>query len=483
MGAQDAAVKQDALGRGGRSRSIKLAVINLPYPWAIVRRYSCTYYSAMFKLAPYELLQLATCCREWNGAELCFLDAIAKGSSEAEVHAFIARERPDMVVSLVGIETVSADLACMDRIKEAFPEITGVVFGYYPTTYPETVIEKTRVDVILRNEPERAFSAYLSARANEESFRGIPGLAMRDERGEIFLNPPERISDLDSLPAPDFGLCNVRDYEDWLLGGPCGVILSARGCPFACSYCATTFGRRLAAKKAETVVAEMKAMMAKGIRVVRFLDDTFTFDKKRVVAVCQGILREGLALRWSCLSRVDALDAEMLAWMKKAGCVRIAVGIESYSKKVLDYLDKSIDPAMVNRQLRLIRDAGIECAGTFLVGAPIETEEDFQETIRGVLDSPLDLIGVNIITPYGGTAFFERVKDDLVFSLIPYECRFKDESVVRAGLDRERRLYRRFFLRPSVILRQFRSVMRFPWQSLRLFVMLVRHGMIKRPAE
>jgi hypothetical protein len=92
------------------------------------------------------------------------------------------------------------------------------------------------------------------------------------------------------------------------------------------------------------------------------------------------------------------------------------------------------------------------------------------------------LIAVNIITPYGGTPFFERVKADLTFSLIPYECRFKDEGLVRAAQDRERRLYRRFFLRPSIIVRQFGAVMRFPWQSLRLFVMLIRHGIIKRPS-
>lgn len=460
-----------------------VAFINLPYPWTIVRRYMCTYYSAMLKLAPYELLQLAACVREWNGAEVHFLDAIAEECSEAEVHAFIAHCRPEVVVGLTGIETVSSDLACMDRIKEAFPEVACVVFGYYPTVYPELVLERTRVDAILRNEPEQVLSAYLKARGEGGDVAAIAGLAARDASGKIFSNTHERVTDLDTLPLPDYGMCAVEKYEDWLLGGPCGAILSARGCPFGCTYCTTTYGRRLVAKCPERVLMELKAMVACGIRVVRFLDDTFTFDKNRVIAICQGMLNEGLKIRWSCLARIDTLDAEMLGWMKRAGCVRVAAGVETYSKRVLEYLGKKGDPSQFNQRLQLIRDAGMECAGTFVVGAPIETEADFQETVRGVLGSPIDLIGVNVITPYGGTPFFERVKEELVFSLIPYECRFKDEELRRSALARERRLYRAFFLRPSVMLRQLWAVLHHPSQGFRLFLMLLRFGRINRPLE
>ncbi|HOV75281.1 MAG TPA: radical SAM protein [Candidatus Hydrogenedentes bacterium] len=460
---------------------MKIAFINLPFERTIVRRYMCTYHSAMMKLAPYELLQLAACAREWNDADICFMDAIAEECGEAEVHAFLACHHPDVVAALIGIETVSADLACMDRIKAAFPNIAIVVFGHYPTIFPEEILEKSRVDAILRNEPEKVFSDYLDARKNGMSLRTIPGLAARDEQGAVFANPPERMLDLDTLPFPDFSLCDMNRYEEWLLGGPCGVLLSARGCPFTCTYCTTTYGRRLVAKKPETVVAELKAMCAQGIRVVRFLDDTFTFSSKRVIAICKGILEEGLPVIWSCLGRIDTLDADMLGWMKKAGCVRIAVGIESYSPKVLEYLGKTGDPATFNARLQQVRDAGIECAGTFMVGAPVETEADFQQTLRELLRSPIDLIGVNVVTPYAGTPYFDRVKDDLIFSLIPYECRFRDRRFMDEAVARERRLYRRFYLRPSVMLRQLRAVMRFPGQSLRLLGYLLRAGMVNQP--
>ena len=107
-------------------------------------------------------------------------------------------------------------------------------------------------------------------------------------------------------------------------------------------------------------------------------------------------------------------------------------------------------------------------------------ERGFQETLNGILRAPLDLIVVNILTPFAGTPFFERVKNDIVFSLIPYECRFKDERIGRNALERERRLYWHFYLRPVVFWRQLRRVIRFPYRSARLFLMMLRLGVVKR---
>ncbi len=461
----------------------RVACVNLPNRWTLVRRFMCTYYSAAFKLAPYELLQLAVCARDWGGAEVHFLDAIAEECGEAGFHEFVAKHRIDIVVALIGVETVSADLACLDRLKSRFPHVTTVVFGYYPTEYSEEVLRKTTVDIILRNEPERSFADYLKARQDSAPLATLDGLASRDAHGAIFVNDYKRIMDLDALPLPDYGMCDVRRYEEWLLGGPCGTILSARGCPFSCTYCTSTYGKRLILKSPEAVVAEVKAMLEQGIRVVRFLDDTFTTDKKRVIAICQAMVKEGAVVPWSCLARIDTLDAAMLDWMKRAGCVRVAVGVESYAKNVLAYLGKQLDPTEFNGRLRLIREAGMECAGTFIVGAPVETEADFEATVRGVLESPLDLIGVNVLAPYGGTPFFERMREELEFNLIPYTCQFKDAALVERGRKRERQLYRRFYLRPQIVWRQLGAVLRFPRQSLRLLLMLFRFSVWNRPTS
>ena len=458
-----------------QSERLKVVFLSLPHRAPLDRRYMCTRYSPMFFFPPHELLQLATCAREWNQAEIRFLDAIAEECDEAAVHSFIAQQSPDAVVSLIGIESVSDDLAVMDRIKAAFPQMTCVVFGFYPTAFSEMVLRNSRVDFVLRGEPEVTFSNYLKTRNEGGPIDTISGLAGRREDGSLFVNPEERILDFEKLPFPDYTLLDVRKYEEGLVEGPCGAIFTARGCPFQCNYCTTTYGRRLVQKSPETVLAEVKALLRAGVRVVRFLDDTFTVSKSRVIAICRGLVEQGIFVRWACLSRVDTLDEEMLAWMKRAGCVRILVGVESYSRKVLDYLNKPGDPQEFNARLGLIRKAGIESVGFILVGAPVETEQDFQETLRGVLASPLDLVGVNILTPYAGTPFFEKVKHDIVFSLIPYECRFKDESISLNAMKRERTLYMRFYLRPITVWRQLRRFLRFPLRSTRLLLMLLQY--------
>jgi radical SAM superfamily enzyme YgiQ (UPF0313 family) len=94
----------------------------------------------------------------------------------------------------------------------------------------------------------------------------------------------------------------------------------------------------------------------------------------------------------------------------------------------------------------------MEAVGFVIVGAPEETEADFQKTLKGVMRAPMDLMIVSIFIPYAGTPSFDRFKDNIFFNLIPYEFRFKDERVGRDALDRERRIYRHFYLRPSVLL-------------------------------
>ena len=309
---------------------MRVLFLNLPHRDKIMRRYMCSYNSPVFLFPPYELLQLAAAAREWNGAEVHFLDAIAEGTSQAEAAEHIQMVRPDLVVALTGIESIESDLAVLDFLKARAPATTFAVFGYYPTIYPEEILRRSRVDLILRNEPEESFSAYLAARVAGGDYAGLPGLAFRRDDGTVAISPERRITDLDRLPFPDYALIDRAKYSEMLLGGPLGVIQSARGCPFACACCITTHGRRTVYRGADRVVAEMRHLAAAGIKVVRFIDDTFNVDRERVQRICAGLIAADTGVRWSCLSRIDTLDAETLALMKRAGCVRVYIGVESY---------------------------------------------------------------------------------------------------------------------------------------------------------
>lgn len=452
----------------------KLLFLNPPHPHSISRRYMCSYYSPLYLLPPHDLVQLATCASCEEGTTVQVLDAIAERLSEDLVFPFIQRSTPEMVIILMGVETFGEDMEFVVRLKARFPTTSCVLFGYYPTTYPEQVLTTTGADVILLGEPEEPLIAYLKALNGDVSLETIQGLAWRTVTGTIVVNRPQRNKNLDSLPFSNYGLLKKECYEEAFWGGPCGAILSSRGCPFPCTYCTTTFGKHLVMKSVENVVAEMNYLKQSGIRFVRFMDDTFTCNRTRVLNICERLIKENLSLPWACLSRVDTLDTEMLDYMARAGCKRIMVGVESYSQVVLDFLGKNVDAASINPQLELIRKAGIESIGFFMIGTPVETEEEFKKTLKGVVTSPLDFITVNIITPYGGTPFYEQMKEEILFQFNPFRCEFKDTDFYRRTAQRKRRLYATFYLRPSQIFKRMRSLAHNPIQGVRLLWLLSR---------
>lgn len=446
----------------------KILFLNPPHAQPMARRYMCSYLSPHYLLPPYDLVQLATCARQWNHAQVVVVDAIALKYSEGQTASIIAESSPDILIALTGIEIFGDDMACIDRMKLKFPSLELGIFGYYPTLFPQEVLQKSTVDFILRGEPEKPLSAYLEAKQKGCSVESVPGLAGRTNDGSLFVNAEERIVDLDSLPFPDYDLINLDLYEEAFFGQRCAALLSSRGCPFSCSYCTTTYGRKTIYKSPEVIVEEMKYLQEKGAQSIRFLDDTFTFNRERVMEICRQIISHRIQIPWSCAARTDTVDKEVLKWLKRAGCKRILVGVESYSSYVLTQLNKRIDPATINPQLQLIHEMGIQIVAHFVVGAPFETAEDFKLTLKGALASPLDFIIVNLLTPYAGTPYFEKVQEFIEFSLLPYKCEYKNPEYARIAKKRLNRLYARFYLRPVIIVRQFYYFIAHPLRAFKL---------------
>ena len=441
---------------------MKLVFLNPPHEHCISRRYRCSYNSPKNLLPPNDLLQLAACAREWNQAEVAVLDAIARGLSEAQTWKELADLSPDLVISVTGVDTFGDDMACLERMKQQFPSVPYGIFGFYATTFSEEVLRKSSVDFILRCEPEIPLTEYIAAKAQGQPVEGIAGLAGRYLDGSLFVNTHQRFTDLDRLPFADYSLVDLTHYDEAFLGNRCAAILASRGCPFSCAYCVPTYAHQVISKSPETVAKEMQHLIEAGASSIRFLDDTFTCNRRWTLDVCKEIIGRDIRVDWSCLSRADTVDEELLAWMRKAGCKRILVGIESYSPHVLDCMNKGIDAALVNDQLALIRRAGIQTVGFFLVGAPFETDSDFEETLRGALAAPLDFLIISIMIPYAGTPFFEQYKDMIDFSLLPYRCEYKDPAIALKAQERYKRLYLRFYLRPGVALRHFSYLVRHP---------------------
>jgi radical SAM superfamily enzyme YgiQ (UPF0313 family) len=154
---------------------------------------------------------------------------------------------------------------------------------------------------------------------------------------------------------------------------------------------------------------ELHILRDLGVHNIHMYADLFTVNREQVMQLCQSILDDGLKINWTCNSRVDFVDEEMLALMGRAGCWMIAWGIESGNELVLRRARKGAHPAKAHKALLWSKQAGIKNWGYFIIGLPGETVETIKETISLSKSLPLDVALFHVAAPYPGTPFFFEV--------------------------------------------------------------------------
>ena len=239
----------------------------------------------------------------------------------------------------------------------------------------------------------------------------IKGLVWRDGQ-EIKVNSNRPfIRNLDDLPLPRHELLPLKHYRAPLVRGPYAFVVTSRGCPAGCSFCIkhVSYGRSVRVRSPENIMEELESLVSLGVRSIHMYADLFTVSRKQVVELCDLILQRDLSLRWTCNSRVDFVDPEMLNLMARAGCWMISWGIESGSEEVLKRAHKGIKRQQMDQALWWAREAGISNWGYFIIGLPGETPETIQETIRLAKHLPLDLALFHIAAPHPGSPFFFEV--------------------------------------------------------------------------
>lgn len=411
----------------------------------------CSYVSPESLFPPFELISLAAIARENYHLTVKLIDAIAEKLSAGEVIQQCRDYSPDIIVSILGLESVEEDCSEIAKLKINFPNSAIVIFGHYVTQFPEETLTESHADYAILGEPDLIFGSLLSALKGNTTSEQVGGIVVKkSDKQFIKQGSDERIPNPNKLPMPAYDLLPKDAYYEPMLPRPYGLIQTARGCPYPCSFCVKSYGQKLTIQSPERIVAEIQYLIkTQGIKSLRFIDDTFTVNKRRVIEICKALIEHEVKLKWCCLSRTDNLTEEMLLWMKQSGCTRIYFGLESGSQRILNLYQKNIDVNEAINTLHLCRKYGVETVGFFMSGYPEETEEDFEQTILFAQKADLNFASINPLTPYPGTALFERLKGDIDFSIFPYKNEFKDKSIVRTFTDRKKRFYKAFYLRPT----------------------------------
>ncbi|PKO13707.1 MAG: radical SAM protein [Chloroflexi bacterium HGW-Chloroflexi-10] len=239
----------------------------------------------------------------------------------------------------------------------------------------------------------------------------IKGLVWRDGEKIVVNFPRPFVSDLDDLPIPLHHLLPYKKYIMPMMKGPFTFIVTSRGCTAGCIYCIkhVSYQYTVRLRSPEKIMEELWVLKKLGINNVNMYADLFTASREQVVGLCNLMIESGINMKWTCNSRVDYVDEEMLQLMAKAGCWFMTWGIESGSESVLKHARKGAYPDKALRALTWARKAGIKNWGYFIIGLPTETEETIKQTIKFAKSLPLDIALFHVAAPYPGTPFFFEV--------------------------------------------------------------------------
>lgn len=307
------------------------------------------------------------------------------GFSWKETESELARLSPDILAISQFTHNRFAALRLAELTRKVNPSCRVVLGGAHAASRYEQVLNSSRdVDVVVMGEGEETLRELAEAWSASRSadLELVRGIAFRSGDRLTVTSPREPLADLDILPFPARFMGDAVGVD---LRRQLEFVITSRGCPAQCRFCSSPrfWGKNLRFRSPRNIVEEIRYLRDHhGIIYFSFRDDTFTADRERVLEFCRMLIEERLFILWNCQSRVTAVDAEMLGWMKRAGCECVQYGVESGSKKVLEALGKRITVDQIVRAARLTRDAGLNLSVYLITGVPEETREELGETLR-----------------------------------------------------------------------------------------------------
>lgn len=425
---------------------------------------------------PLGLLSLAAVLEE-HGIEVGVIDGAAEGIGQEKLEAKISEFNPEVIgVAYMMTEIYPDSTEAVKTARRAAPEAKIVAGGHYASFVADKIIETSPdVDYVVVGEGEYTFLELVRSIGDKRGIDGVKGVTLRHNGKAILTGFREPIQNLDELPFPAKHLVsNIRyggirhEMGFQIFNKSFSGLASSRGCPFGCTFCScTTFsGRKIRARSPENVVNEIEHLVnERGIEQVFIVDDNFTMFPKRVKEMCKLIKERKIDVDWICTGRVDTASEKLYESMVDAGCRLIYYGIESGSQKILDYYEKKTTVEKGKQAVEMAQNAGLDIVGSFILGAPIETEEDYQKTLDFATGAEFDIAEMSLLKVLPGSELWRRFEASGAIGPDDWN-RYLTISDVCDAHPREaleewmKRAYKEFFIRPPYWIKEL-------WRTLK----------------
>lgn len=410
------------------------------------------------------------------------IDAIAEKITERELIDRIKKFNPQIVgITAVTVSYNRAVETAM-QIKEFDKDIIILLGGPHVSSIPRRVFEEQDCfDIGVVGEGEntaKELVRYLEKKKFKDYKSGlkkIKGIIYKNKDKIIQTPRRDLIENLDELPLPARHLLpDIKLYNLVLMSQKPNFasLIPSRGCPFQCIYCdQNVFGHNWRSFSPEHMIEEIEELINKyGVRTLQIHDDLFTLKRERVIKFCKLLKERNIKIAWNLASRVDLIDEELAKLMKKSGCEIVYFGIESGDQEVLNKIKKRITLEQARKGIEIAKKTGLSPHGSFILGLPFDTKETIEKTINFALSLPLDVATFHLATPYPNTEF-EKIAGD--FGVIhisdysqyrghPNQVVFTPKNISRKYLlKKQKQAYRRFYLRPRIILNKLKNLNEF----------------------
>ena len=282
-------------------------------------------------------------------------------------------------------------------------EAVLVAGGNHVTAIPQEFLLQSDFDIVVRGEGEFTLNDICSGKALVE----IDGISYKD-KGKI-VHAPDRsfCKNIDEIPFPRFDSIDLREYGNAFIDQPHSTysvdIMTSRGGPQACSFCASSqfWKRKIRFHSVKYILEYIDYLYKEGINDFIFADDNFCLSYTRLDKICLKL--QSLQSRWMCTTRSDCVTPELADLLKRSGCQKVSLGIESGSDEVLELVNKNTTVRDHEKAVRILKKAGLQVTAFLIVGLPGENLKTEHDTIRFIREQPIDFYTISTFVPYPGT--------------------------------------------------------------------------------
>ncbi|MBF0135339.1 MAG: B12-binding domain-containing radical SAM protein [Magnetococcus sp. DMHC-1] len=414
-----------------------------------------------------------------TGHELFFKDCIGERITQATLPEVVRAIQPD-VVGITSFTISLLDVIQAARtVRSVVPKAHICLGGHHPIAFPFEAAQLPEFDSIVVGEGEVAFTQLVKALEEGKEITTIQGVYTRESiqpwRERVFHDKrflgslgvmPGYTEDLDTLPFPDRRFIRHIDYHSILgVSDRLATLISSRGCPYQCTFCDVPY-KRYRRRSTANVIDEVEVCLGMGYEEIHLYDDLFNVSPRKVIEFCDEVERRGLKFHWDFRGRVNTVTRESLERARRAGCRMISFGVETSTDAGLEALKKGTNVAQIQQVFRWCHELGIKTVADFMIGLPFErTEADIRHNLALAHRLNPDYFQVSVLSLYPNTALFEEARQKGLVDgdrwqrwvLDPkpgfHVDHWEEHIPVQRQIVLQRQAYRRFYMRPSYIVR------------------------------